>query len=456
MAQQQQAPDGSGLTGGMFGGGFFTGGPLDGAKGHVPGVEGYYVYRGQGGVWEEDPVAWVEEGEDTVSIEGQGLAPVASDSNCKLYLSFNGADGGLAVSDHSQSDHEISVAGSFELDDGQVQFGPTSGHFTNSDSVLSIADHDDFYYGTGQFTIMVRFRRSPGSADSFFYRQFDDADNWIQFQYEEDLPSKMLFFNFNNGGAGPVGDIGDGIQVDVEDDTWHLAAVTKDGSNVIRLYLDGELVDSQTVATALPDLAADVVINPGGGMTGWLDDMVVIKGEALYIGESFTVPDRSYGHDDIERWQYRRRGVSPGGTMGDYSIVNKVVVDAGGAIHFDVGNEPQSLKARGVWNGPGEIELRWVYDSENQPATPTGFKIYIKNGAVWDYVDSVAYHEGGTPNYRWGSEAHAHGLEVEYKVVTYRTVSEVDYETAGQTVTIVADAQGPPAVTQVDIKIVDE
>lgn len=449
-----QATDGSGLTGGMFGPGFHAGGLLDGAKGHVPGVEGYYIYRGQNGVFEEDPVAWVEEGQETVLIEGQGLAPVVSDSDCKLYLSFNGAAGGVEVSDHSQSDHDVAVAGSFELDDSQVQFGPTSGYFGSNDSILMIGDHPDFNFGTGEFTIMLWMRKQTNVC--IFYRQYDDSDNWIELRYDELGPEKRLTFNFRNGGVGPSDAIGDITQVDVSDDTWHHVAVTKHSGNVIALYLDGSRVASLPIGTALPDLAADVEINHSGNMRGWLDDFVVIKGQALYTGESFTVPDRSYGHDDINRWQFRRRGVSPGGRMGDYSVVNEVVVDAGGAVHFAVGNEPQSLEARNVRNGPGQIDLRWIYDSTNQPATPTGFKIYIANGPDWDLVDDVDYHAGGTPSYHWRSDAHAHDLEIEYKVVTYRTVSSVDYETDGPAVTITADAEGPPAVTELSVTIIDE
>ena len=452
----EQAPDGSGLTGGMYGPGFFTGGPIAGGMGHVPGEEGHLIYRGQDGVFEDDPVGYAKEGDATVTIEGQGLAPQLGDSNCVLYLSFNGADGGVVVSDHSNSGHAVTVAGAFELDSTQQKFGPTSGKFSNSDSVLTIGDHVDFNFGTGEFTIMLWFRRASGSADSFFYRQWDNSNNWVQFQYEEDVRIKRLYFNFKNFGAGPVGDIGTGVQVNVVADTWYHVCVTKDSSNVIRLYLAGGLVDSQTVATALPDLTADVVINPGGGWLGWVDDYVVIKGAALYTGASFTPPARSYGHDDINRWQFKRRAVSPGGTMGDYSQEAEIVVDAGGAIHWAVGNEPQSLAARNAWNGPGKIELRWAYDSANQPATPTGFKIYIADGDEWDYVDDVDYHAGGTASYHWESGAHADGLAVTYKVATYRTVATVDYEGAGVTVTITADAAGPPAVTNLEITIVDE
>lgn len=156
-------------------------------------------------------------------------------------------------------------------------------------------------------------------------------------------------------------------------------------------------------------------------------------------------------------YYYLARAVSPYGVLSEPVLTDvlTVVVQDDGAVEPPVGNEPTDLTVTSV--AGGVLQVRWRYSEAGQPAEPTGFKIYSVSEdvpPVWTLLATIASRGGR--NYTWNSAALAHETELAVCVRTYKTYTygtgeeayDVDYETAiTATVTAVADAEGPPAIT---------
>jgi len=168
------------------------------------------------------------------------------------------------------------------------------------------------------------------------------------------------------------------------------------------------------------------------------DATIVISGQDL---------DAAVG--ELKTWRYKIRGVSPGGTIGEASGETPITVDEDGAIYHVAGNDPTNLTL--TLTTGGACILRWRYSEEDQPARPTGFKIYRLIAGTYTYADSVAFVPGIT-KYDWTSGTFANGTALDYTVRSYRTVSAVDYEQlTNDSVTGTSDAVGPAAPTSLTV-----
>jgi len=86
-----------------------------------------------------------------------------------------------------------------------------------------------------------------------------------------------------------------GFNQNLNDSQWHHFAVTRDGSNTVRLYFDGVLKDSATMADNL-NQSGDLFIGhyPGEAASttnrsnGQFSNFRLVTGSALYTGASFT------------------------------------------------------------------------------------------------------------------------------------------------------------------------
>ena len=250
----------------------------------------------------------------------------AVDPDCVLLLHFDGDDGDTTTIDSSGSSHTVTVAGDFELDDAQKKFGNTSGKLTGTNSKVTIGDHAEFNFTDDDFTIMAWFYVEKNSGSSVF---------WIYRHAESD--SEQIFMPYYHNSVTPsnsaieftcVHGVGNYISLDsVTDsllDAWHHICISRSG-NDWKLFLDGVLKDSETLAYTMPDPAADVEIYTGDvADVLWVDDLVVTK-QALYTA-AFDVPTRAYGAC-LGEVDYRGDG--------SYSFTTEVLTD-GTRYHFAV------------------------------------------------------------------------------------------------------------------------
>ncbi|MBW1784122.1 MAG: hypothetical protein JRL30_25705 [Deltaproteobacteria bacterium] len=409
----------------------------------------YLLYRAdsEGDFDYYQPCDSMDDDDTTEAIDSQDLEPDITDADCSLYLSFEGEDADTGVEDFSLSKHAVTEAGSFALDSSQQCFGLHSGYFTTNADTLTVGDHADFNFADGEFTISMRIRFESMPADEiFFYRQYDDATHCVTLSYK--YSTRTLAANIING-ANSVTLSNAAMTLAI--DTWHHIAIVRYDhfpADVWMLLLDGNMRDGTTKDMTAPDLAGDVVVNYGGKHRGWIDDLYVLKGSATWNTDPYDVPTAAFGATPKNNWQYVRRGVSATGQLGTASPAALARVEASGALYHAVGNEPTGLIA--LNNSAGKIKLIWEYDPTDEPATPTGFKIYLYTGGAWVLQATQSYSAGRRQGlHNWTSGENAHDTELQYKVVAYRTVSGVSYLSDGITVTATADAEGPAAITTI-------
>jgi hypothetical protein len=208
-------------------------------------------------------------------------------ANVKALLHFDGADGGTTFTD--VKGHTFSItAGTPTTEVEQFKFGTASLRMPGTASVLTGASHADFTYPQ-QFTF----------------------EAWIR---PDTVGSTRALITLANGGAAVAGFYLDGSSqvvaffdglgtqlvstTTISATTWTHIAITRDSSNVCRLFIDG-VVHGSTVSTATT-LAGPLSIIFGAyagvtlnGQLGYEDDFRLTLGTCRYTG-TFSPPTAAF------------------------------------------------------------------------------------------------------------------------------------------------------------------
>ena len=120
------------------------------------------------------------------------FAVVGIDANTVLMLHFNGNDGSTNFVDSSFGNRSVTANGNAQIDTAQSKFGSASGLFDGAGDYLSLADSDDWNFGSGDFTIdsWVRYNRLTDATivcqrqdeNNFWEFQYDPGDHWLVFR----------------------------------------------------------------------------------------------------------------------------------------------------------------------------------------------------------------------------------------------------------------------------------
>jgi concanavalin A-like lectin/glucanase superfamily protein len=370
------------------------------------------------------------------------------DSDCVLYMDFEDADGATDVSDRSASEHTITVSGDLEIDRAQKKFGSSGGYFTTNSDTLTIADHADFSFAGSDFAIemWVRFETAPTLLCSF-YRQYDDADNSINWYWSNAIGKKIVFI-VEEAAVTTVSLTSTAITFVI--DQWYHLAITREG-NDFEMFIDGESVATVTDSSAIVNLTNDIIINYQGLLRGWMDEYRILNGRAEYT-DTFTPPIVAHGASYKKDYEVQSLAIADYGRESELSDAMGFKIDANGCLYLPAGNVPTNLAAAAV--AGGKIQLTWDYTTLNQPAEPDGFRVYRLIGATWtlDGTRAFAQRRGK----QWISAALSHGTEYSFKICSYRTVAGITYEsdlTAAAAAT--ADSEGPAAIDLFDFAEVE-
>ena len=163
-----------------------------------------------------------------------------------------------------------------KITDGAVNFQADLDH-------LNVGDSSDYAFGTGDFTIEAFYYSRGSTAQQTIFGDVFGNSSGIYFRKREPSNGNVL-------GVYTNADIVLGATA-VSDNTWHHVALTREGSN-IRLFLDGKLDGSATDSTNLTSteyFIGDTETTSSGEMNGFISNLRVIKGTALYTS-SFTPP----------------------------------------------------------------------------------------------------------------------------------------------------------------------
>lgn len=221
-------------------------------------------------------------------------APFASTS---ALFHFNGADQSTTFTDSSSNNFTVTRLGNTVISTAQAVFGGASAYFDGVGDYLTAPDNAAWDF-SGQFSIECWYMMTgnSGASQSLVsnYRwSFGTNTGW---KLATTTANKM-WFGANDGNtynAIPFQLTG---TTTLALNTWYHVAVTRDSSNVVRLFINGALEASATMSfnpinTQSDTLRIGCSYADGEGkepVFGYIDELRIVKGRALYTS-NFTVP----------------------------------------------------------------------------------------------------------------------------------------------------------------------
>jgi hypothetical protein len=222
------------------------------------------------------------------------LSSVVADpywSNVKLMMGFEGANGSTGapgMTDESSAAHGVAtVFASAAISTAHFKFGASSLSLNGSSSI-SFADHADWHFGAGKFTVEMFIYPNSVSGNQFLCGQWGPVNSWIVW-----ISAGSLKWNTSVSGGDNNGDITGGAPVT---GSQQHVCVDFDGSKY-RLYLNGTMVGSfSTPRTLNASSGSPLSIGSSGNnanfwFNGYIDDLRITKGIARYASDAgYTVP----------------------------------------------------------------------------------------------------------------------------------------------------------------------
>ena len=224
-------------------------------------------------------------------------------NNVVLLLPSDGADAAEKTVDWSLSPHASTRVGTAQLDTAQKKFGTASMLFDGNSDEYTFVDHPDWDL-SGDFTVELWVRFNSVAANQTFIGHYtaDSSQRAWRFHWTQST-EKLVFIASDDGtldGAHQIYGVGqDQAAWSPVVDRWYHLAFTRE-KNTGRIYVDGKRkVKSQFNGTIFD--ANEVLIVGADGtntdkqyMNGWIDDVRITVGEAIYTKGSYKVPKAAH------------------------------------------------------------------------------------------------------------------------------------------------------------------
>lgn len=204
-----------------------------------------------------------------------------------LLLHMDGTNGGKTFVDSSLAQKTVSAAGGAAISTAKSKWGGASLLLDGSDDYLSAPVHDDFVFGTGDFTVELWINTTT-TAEKVLVDQYNGAstDTW-QFS----IKNGTLRW-YSSGGYALVGSI------PANTGAWHHVAATR-SAGTLRLFVNGALDGTVALST---NYTPKLVLGIGAQVAsrnnyydfpGNIDDLRITKGVARYTA-SFSPPSARF------------------------------------------------------------------------------------------------------------------------------------------------------------------
>lgn len=228
----------------------------------------------------------------------QMYAQDVSDTNMKLLLHLDGADGSTTFTDSSYRVQTVSVLnGTAQIDTAQSKFGGASLVLDGASSIRVNSNESDFDFGSNAFTMecFVRWASLPAStvANCIFSKR-TDTNNYIQLYVYNNAGTYRVYFDVYSSGVGIINTSG---IITPSTNTWYHVALARSGSSW-EVFFNGTRIANLTDADNVPDFIGDFRIGILGTaanfFSGWIDEVRIKNGERMYTGATLTVPTAAF------------------------------------------------------------------------------------------------------------------------------------------------------------------
>jgi len=224
-------------------------------------------------------------------------------------ITLGSGGGGAGFSSTTFIDSEttpkiVTANGDAKITNAQNKFGAVSAYFPGTASYLSVADSDDWNFGTGDFTIDFWINLANWDADAYqpIFANYENGNNYwsLHTYYAQNR------FRF----VSTVGGTPKALTTDVHsltDNTWHHIALVRSSGN-FTWFIDGNII-----VTVTDDIGTNSIANPSAPLTigyslenvehylnGYIDELRISKGIARWT-ENFTPPTAPYTSDSYTK-----------------------------------------------------------------------------------------------------------------------------------------------------------
>ena len=202
-----------------------------------------------------------------------------------LLLPFDGTDGATSTTDISNSNHSLVFGGDAKISAGKSKYGGTSCYFDGKGDYLTVADSEDWNFGTGDFTIefwvwRTGLKSSEGLIGAY-PTGWQSAAPLVAVHDNKILITEGTYSNRTKADDAPL----------IVSTWYHMAFSRRSGT--MWLFIDGKLVkfgeDDHSYDFNDIKIGSYNVGPNNYYFSGYLDDIRLTKGVARYIS-NFTVP----------------------------------------------------------------------------------------------------------------------------------------------------------------------
>jgi hypothetical protein len=213
-------------------------------------------------------------------------------ADTKLLIHADGADGSTSFTDSSASGHTITANGNAQVDTDQKEFGTGSLLCDGTGDYLSIPDHADWDFGTGDFTI----------------------DFWVRFNTLN--PTQPTMIDIGGTAAGVAitytanqlytyvaGSVITYSWTPVINNWYHVAYVRSSGT--IYAFINGTQIGTTANSNDVQTSQGIRIGSHFGGLSdfdGWMDEIRIVKGSAVWTS-NFSVPSEPHQTSASNTWQ---------------------------------------------------------------------------------------------------------------------------------------------------------
>jgi hypothetical protein len=201
-----------------------------------------------------------------------------------LYLRMNGANGATVFYDDSPSHKAVTTVGGAAISTTESRFKGSSGYFDGAGDYLTLADSEDWNFGTGNLTVD--------------FWMWCDTTSGIQMLIGQSPSSGSRWVIYTATGTPSLYDTGTTLAIDAGGaftaSAWNHIALVRNGTSFV-VYLNGVGGTPGASSSAMADVAGVLSIGrqeyDSQYFTGYLAEVRVSKGIARWTA-NFTPPTR--------------------------------------------------------------------------------------------------------------------------------------------------------------------
>jgi len=191
----------------------------------------------------------------------------------------------------------ISVLGNAQAKTDKFIFGTSSAFFDGTGDYLSLVDTDDWWMGTGDFTVEAFAAPNVNGEERYFLSQATALGAF--FPYLLGRNASNQFYPRTSNGTTILSPGTGGTWANL---TFKHAAISRVGNTLYSLF-DGAVIGSIDVTgVSMMNSTGNLFIGAYGGDSGstfpwkgWIDQVRITKGVGRYSG-SYTVPTAAFPH----------------------------------------------------------------------------------------------------------------------------------------------------------------